>query len=109
MKSGKRLDGRVRFSAAEHARLLGEYHRSGLTQREFVSRHGLSLATLTLWLRRERQPMKETGNISFAEMGMPALSTGPRWALEIVRPGGVTVRVAHEAPSAWVEQLLGAC
>jgi hypothetical protein len=33
------------------------------------------------------------------------LGTG-RWAAEIVRPDGVTVRVAQDVPAAWVNDLL---
>jgi len=55
----KQLDSRFstrrRFTPLRRATLLSQYRRSDLTQRAFVQMHGLSLATLTNWLRRERQ------------------------------------------------------
>jgi len=95
--------------------LLAEYHRSQLTQREFVGQHELSLATLTKWLREERQGAKAPRRkaLAFAELPLASrmlsgLGTA-RWAAEVVRPDGWTVRLAHDAPVALVVQLLAAC
>jgi hypothetical protein len=104
-----------RFSVAEREGLLGEYHRSRLTQREFVEQHDLSLATLTKWLRWERQSAKAScrEKVSFAELPLASRmlsGLGPtRWAAEIVRPDGWTVRLMHDAPATLVEQLLRPC
>jgi len=38
----------------EIRRLLRDYGRSGLTQRQFAARAGVAYSTLTLWLRRAR-------------------------------------------------------
>ena len=104
-------DLRCRFSPSERVRLLAAYHRSQLTQREFVARHGLSLATLNRWLRSEREGATVPGqeSVAFAEVPLTQVLGTARWAAEIVRPDGRTVRLAHDAPSALVEQLLRSC
>jgi hypothetical protein len=91
--------------------LLARYHGSQLTQREFVEQHDLSLATLTKWLRWEREGGKDPRRkrLPFAEMPLAQVLGTARWAAEVVRPDGGTVRVAHDAPAALVAQLLGAC
>ena len=38
----------------EIRRLLGEYERSGLTQRQFAAQAGVAYSTFTHWLRRAR-------------------------------------------------------
>lgn len=100
-----------RFSPAERVGLLAEYHRSHLTQREFVEQHKLSLATLTKWLRLERQGRKgpRRKNVPFAELPLAQVLGSGHWAAEMVGPGGWTVRIASEAPAALVEQLLRPC
>jgi transposase-like protein len=102
---------RRRFSPPERVRLLVAYHRSQLTQREFVVQHGLSLATLTKWLRDEREGATAPGreSVPFAEVPLTQVLGTARWAAEIVRPDGWTVRLTHDAPAAWVDQLLRAC
>jgi hypothetical protein len=66
---------RRRFSAAGRVGLLAEYHRSGRAQREFVDQNDLSLATMTNWLRRERQGPEPppSRHIGFAELPLPQL------------------------------------
>src|SRR5882724_850928 len=102
---------RRRFSPAERVGLLAEYQRGQLTQREFVEQHDLSLATLTKWLRWGRQSAKALcrKKLSFAELPLAQALGTARWAAEIVRPDGWTVRVMHDAPAALVEQLLRPC
>jgi transposase-like protein len=102
---------RRRFSAGERRELLAEYHRGGLTQREFVEPHHLSLATLAKWLRWERAgalaPRRK--NPPFAELPLAQVLGGSPWGAEIVRPDGWTVRLMRDTPAALVEQLLRAC
>jgi len=111
MRSKAGSDLRCRFSPSERVGLLAAYHRSQLTQREFVAQHGLSLATLTKWLRSERAGATGPGpeSVPFAEVPLTQVLGAARWAAEIVRPDGRTVRLAHDAPSALVEQLLRSC
>jgi transposase-like protein len=102
---------RPRFTPAERVGLLAEYHRSQFTQREFVEQHDLSLATLTKWLRLQRQAAKAPcrKKLSFAELPLAQVLGPARCAAEVVRPDGWTVRLMHDAPAVLVEQLLGPC
>jgi hypothetical protein len=60
---------RKRFSPAERSRLLNDYRASGLTQREFAAQAGISLACLSIWLRRERDAgPAPVGQVSFVEI-----------------------------------------
>ena len=49
--------------------------------------------------------------VKLHELPLGSLLGAGRWAAEIVRPDGVTVRVAHDVPAAWLNGLLspGAC
>ena len=88
----------------ERAHWVEQYHKSGLTQREFARHHGLVLSTLQRWLRQERP---SESSALFAEVKLPAPSG--RWAAEVLRTDGMLVRLAHDAPSSLVQQLLPAC
>ena len=46
---------RQRRSPEEIAELLGEYQRSDLTQQAFADSKGVSLSSLSLWLRKARE------------------------------------------------------
>ena len=43
-----------RRSAAEGAELIAEYETSGLAQREFAVRNGVTMSALQYWLRKAR-------------------------------------------------------
>jgi len=49
---------RKQRSPADIERLVNAYHTSGLTQRAFARRRGLSPATLSYWLRRGKSKGK---------------------------------------------------
>lgn len=91
--------------------MLDAYRRSHLTQREFARQHGLSLATVTRWLRLERQVATAPRGKSapFTELPLARVLGTTRWAAEVVRPDGWTMRLTHDTPAALVAQLLGAC
>lgn len=100
---------RRRTTSAERADWVQRYDRSGLTQREFAERHRLGLSTLQKWVGqcraaadsgREAQPL-------WQELKLPPSSGAARWAVELVRPDGLTLRVAHDAPAELVAGLLG--
>jgi hypothetical protein len=56
MDSSKTSSGRWRWTSKQRQRLLGRFHESQLTQRDFVTRHGVGLSTLSKWLRCECKP-----------------------------------------------------
>ena len=79
----------------------------------------LAYSVLLRWLQPRRQalgawPRAKTGarrQVKLHEVPLGSLLGTGRWAAEIVRPDGVTVRVAHDVPVGWWEALLdrGAC
>jgi transposase-like protein len=93
---------RPRSSAAERAQWARRYYQSGLGQREFAARHRLRLSTLQRWVR---QHPRIAG--AFTELKLPALSQ--RWAVEWVRGDGSILRLAHDAPGAWLQHLVSRC
>ena len=69
----RRATGRRRFSSTEREKLLAAYHESELTQREFASRNGISLACLGLWLRKSNGVQSEGPPAAFIQLpgGLP--------------------------------------
>lgn len=85
---GRKLIGQARREA-----ILAAYARSsGLTQRDFARREGVSYHTLTTWLaRRPREtPTAKLPAVQFAEVALPTSTTAAR--LEVSLPGGLIVR-----------------
>lgn len=95
---------RPRSHATERARWAQRFSQSGLSQREFASRHGLRLSTLQRWLKLNREVVAPP---AFAELKLPGLL--PRWAAEVVRADGSVVRLAHDAPTVLLNHLLPPC
>jgi len=91
-------------SPGQQARILAEYQRSGLTQREFAARAGIGYSTLTLWLR------KAAANPSEPSVFVPVpnlfSSTAVTSAYRLVLPKGVIVEVATGFESAELSALL---
>ena len=80
---------------SERADLLAAYHKSGLTQREFAARKGLSVSCLSIWLRKARVKGKSTVPPTFIEVPVD-LSVGgsSRPTYKIGFPGGHSVEVS---------------
>jgi hypothetical protein len=62
------------------------FHQSQLTQRDFATRYGVGLSTLSKWLRVEKEAASPP--VKFQEVILP--KTPMRYALEVVRPQGWT-------------------
>jgi transposase-like protein len=60
------LTGRRQSSIEDRLQMLQNYRQSGLTQREFAKRHGISLSTLQLW-RRKYPQSPAPGKAAFIE------------------------------------------
>ncbi len=77
-----------------------------MSQREFAQRHHLRLSTLQRWVARSREerPTVPASEL-WQEVKLPAASSAPRWAIELVRSDGLTVRLTPEAPAALVAKL----
>lgn len=95
---------RKRFAPAERARLLADYRASGLTQREFVAKAGISLACLSIWLRREKDAGPASGRtVSFLEIPSASLpssfstpipsAAGLAYYYKVHFPGGLSLEI----------------
>ena len=79
----------------ERAELLAEYHKSGLTQREFAARKGLSLSCLSIWLRKARVKGRNTVPPAFVELPVDlSVGASSRPTYKIGFPGGHSVEVS---------------
>ena len=108
--SGRRP--RRRFSPAQIQNHLRHFDRSGMSLAAFARQHDLTYSVLLRWVRRRDRAPKPRGHRPLLrEMSLGSLLGAGRWAAEIVRPDGVTVRLAHDVPTAWWNGLLaqGAC
>jgi len=78
-----------------------------LTQREFAERHQLGLSTLRKWIAQ--RPTGASTDCAapplWQELKLPSAPAAARWAAELVRPDGLILRVAHDAPAALVAAL----
>ena len=93
MTSPKNEFGRRHWTPLQRQRLLARFHRSQLTQREFASRHGVGLSTLSKWLRSEGKATLP--RVKFQELALP--NAAPGWAVEVVSPKGWTVRLQESS------------
>jgi len=104
MYSSKTGSVRRRKTSAERQKLLAHFHQSQMTQRDFATRHGVGLSTLSKWLRCEDKitlpPMK------FHEVTLP--HTPLRYSVELVSPQGWTVRLQNTSDIESLPQLLQA-
>jgi transposase-like protein len=103
---------RRRYTPQQRAELLAQYRHGGLSQREFVQRHGLGLSTLTKWLREARQTGVKTSRRKGSDL-FEAVTLSPQfgtasWAAEVALAGGVVLRLSAQANAAWATELLQA-
>jgi hypothetical protein len=105
---------RRRFTAEQIQKYLRAFDRSGVCAAVFARQHDLVYSVLLRWLQCRRQtpgawPRAKSGarrRLQLRELPWESLLGAGRWAAEIVRPDGVTVRVAHDVPTAWLNGLL---
>ena len=68
--------------------ILQDYRQSGLTQRDFVRQHGISLSTLSNWLRKSASSASPI-RLKPVQILPPALDCTPeRSAYEVHLPNG---------------------
>lgn len=93
---------RKHYSSAEKDSIVGTFEQSGLTAKAFCEQHGICVATLASW--RKRQQEKDTPGFVCVDLPGPAAD-----AATIRFPNGLELRVPlsarPEAVSAWCEQL----
>ena len=80
MNSSKSRSGRRRWTSKQRQRLLARFHQSQLTQRDFATRHGVGLSTLSKWLRVESEAASPPSEVpgSDAAQHAAALAGGSR-------------------------------
>jgi hypothetical protein len=99
---------RRRFTPDQIRSYVGAFERSGLSIAAFARQHDLVYSVLLRWLQRRGQAPKRRGRPpKLREVALGSLLGSGRWAAEVVRPDGLTVRVAHDAPAGWLDLLLG--
>jgi hypothetical protein len=99
---------RRRFTPDQIRGYVGAFERSGLSIAAFARQHDLVYSVLLRWLQRRGQVTKRRGRPpKLREVALDSLLGAGRWAAEVVRPDGLTVRVAHDVPAGWLDLLLG--
>jgi hypothetical protein len=94
LDSGRR-DTKGRWMLGEHEwnRLLDEYEKSGLTQKAFARREGLSVHTLVAWIGRRRKKSVAVGEpnkpVRFRELSLPSAAAS---TLEVHLPDGLVLK-----------------
>lgn len=80
-RMNRKVTVRKRFTPLQRADLLADYRASGLTQREFAAQAGISLACLSIWLRREKDaapaPGKRVSLLEIPSVSLPASFSTP--------------------------------
>jgi transposase-like protein len=104
MISSKSSSVRRRMTPQQRQRLLARFHKGQLTQRDFASRHGVGLSTLSKWLRCEEKTAMPP--VKFQEVTLP--HTLLRYAVEVVSPQGWTVWLQNSSGIGTLAQVLQA-
>jgi len=101
---------RRRRSRAEAGRLVAEYEASGLNRVEFCQEHGLSLATLVRYRKRQTQGSPAAGDrwVEVKESaGHPALGIPASSGLAVALPSGRRIEIGRGFDAHTLAQLLG--
>jgi transposase-like protein len=104
MDPSKSESGRRRWTSKQRQQLVAQYRQSQLTQRQFATRHGIGLSTLSKWLRRKGNLIVPP--VKFQEVTLPQVA--PRWGVEVVSPTGWVVRLPQDSGMQTLPQLLRA-
>jgi hypothetical protein len=107
--TGEKRDARGRklMRTQHRTALLAAYRESGLTQKAFAAREGVSYSTLTGWLFAERREGK--AKPAFKEVSWPAPATGGHWPMEIALPNGLVIRARESGAVVELIGLLKSC
>jgi hypothetical protein len=99
--------GRPRDSRKEQQwrRWIGQWQHSGLSVRAFCARHDLAQPSFYAWRREIRQRDAAAGTFLSVQV-VPDDDPSPASPLEVVLPGGRTLRVPSGFDSAALRQLL---
>jgi len=95
-----------RHSPAQRDRLVAQYQRSGLTQKQFAAKAGIGYSTLTLWLRKAAPARKPSQSAFVAVPNLLSTTAAPAYRLRFA--GGLSVEVAPGFRSEELASLLQA-
>ncbi len=104
MDTSKAGSGRRRRTSKQRQRLLARFHQSQLTLKQFATRHGVGLSTLSKWLRLERDAIP--AKVKFQEVRLS--NAASRWPVEVVSPQGWIVRLQNSSDVQQLPALLRA-
>ncbi len=109
MKRSSVVPRRPRSTAAQRAQWVRRFLRSNLSPSEFALQRGLRLCTLQRWIRQSSGPAAPPViTPAFAELKLPDPLPPARWAAELARPDGLTLRLAHDVGASLIRQLVRA-
>jgi transposase-like protein len=106
-RSENKADSRRRWRVWEAEAIVGEYEKSGLTQRVFARKNGIGVSTLQYWLRRRGRrssastgtqtwSAKATREVSLLEVdvkGVPRVGSAGEERYELEWADGMRLRV----------------
>ncbi|MGA9779668.1 MAG: transposase [Limisphaerales bacterium] len=104
MDTSKTGSGRRRWTPKQRQRLLARFHQNKMKLRDFATRHGVGLSTLSKWLRLERDAVPT--EVKFQEVRMP--NSAACWPVEVVSPQGWVVRLQSGSDVQQLPELLRA-
>ena len=102
---------RRRYSAAERARWVKQYERSGKRIGEFCAEQGLIQSNLSRWLRHHRgvaQSGQHSGSLVEVGIGAAAAPAGAAAVARVLLPGAVMMEVTSGADARWLACVLRA-
>jgi hypothetical protein len=85
-----------RTTPTERERWVRQFEASGLSQRDFATRHGMGLSTLGKWLQLEKAVPARLASLPWQEVALAAVPS-PAWAAEIAFKDGSTLRLGASA------------
>ncbi len=95
-------------TAAQREEILTHYQRSGLTQRDFAGRVGISLSTLQRWLWKKPKPKLTANPPTFIPVAnLLAQNSGPAY-YRLRLAGGVILEVPGGFSASELQELLQA-
>jgi transposase-like protein len=108
---------RRRYTAEERLEFVRCYLESGLTQKEFVARHGFSLAALSKWLRQARLSSPQTlkprrrrrwrkPGTALQEVSLSSVLAPMAWAAELRGPSGTVLSIGADVSPQLLRLLL---
>lgn len=90
-----------RRTPAEIANIVAQFHKSGLSRREFAKRHDISVGSLARWLQRQASCAPK-----FVRVVPATAPAAPSW-FELALPDGRRLRIPAGCDEAALRSLLG--